>query len=100
MNNGVASENKSVYLKINIFILTIYIDQASTLPSRPVLPLYRNQSNYLQSKSMGRFLYNGNTRFKKSNLNYRFFSMTISAVAVIIKATNRARFTSSIILMT
>ena len=97
MNNGVASGNKSVYLKINIFILTIYIDQASTLPSRPVLPLYRNQSNDLQSKSMGRFPYNGNTRLKKSNLNYRFFSMMISVAAVIIKATNRARFTSSVI---
>ena len=100
MKNGVASENKSVYLKINIFILTFYIDQASTLPSRSVSPLYRNQSNDLQSKSMGRFLYNGNTGLKESNLNYHFFSMMISVAAVIIKATNRARFTSSIIHMT
>ena len=64
MKNGVASENKNVYLNINIFILTIYIDQASTLPFKTVLPLYRNQSTDLQSKSMGRFLYNGNTRSK------------------------------------
>ena len=100
MKNRVASENKSVYPKINIFILTIYIDQASTLPSRSVLLLYRNQSSKLQNKSMGQFLYNGNTRLKKSNLNYRFFSVTISAATVIIKATNTARFTSSIIHMT
>ena len=64
MKNGVASENKNVYLNINIFILTIYIDQASTLPFRPVLLLYRNQCIDLQSKSMKRFLYNGNTRLK------------------------------------
>ena len=64
MKNGIASENKNVYLNINIFILTIYIDQASTFPFTSVLPLYRNQSTDLRSKSMGRFLYNGNTRLK------------------------------------
>ena len=47
MKNEVASENQNMYLKINIFILTIYIDLASTLPFRPVLPLYRNQSSDL-----------------------------------------------------
>ena len=64
MKNGIASENKNVYLNINIFILTIYIDKESTFPFRSVLPLYRNQSTDLHSKSMGRFLYNGNTRLK------------------------------------
>ena len=64
MKNRVASENKNVYLNINIFILTTYIGQAYTLTFRPVLPLYRNQSTDLQSKSMGQFLYNDNTRLK------------------------------------
>ena len=63
MKNGVASENKNMYLKINIFILTVFINQTSTLPFRPVLPLYRNQSTDLQSKSMRWFLYNGKTSF-------------------------------------
>ena len=63
MKNGVASENKNMYLKINIFILTVFINQTSTLLFRPVLPLYRNQSTDLQSKSMRRFLYNGKTSF-------------------------------------
>ena len=49
IKNGVASENKNMYLKIKI---------------RPVLPLCRNQPTDLQSKSMGRFLYNGKTRQK------------------------------------
>ena len=48
MKNGVASENKNMYLKINIFILTVFINQTSTLPFRPVLPLLRNQSTDLQ----------------------------------------------------
>ena len=64
MKNGVASENKNMYQQINIFILTVFINQTSTLPFRPVLPLYRNQSTDLQSKSMVRFLYNGKTRLK------------------------------------
>ena len=64
MKNGVASENKNMCLKINVFILTIYIDQASTLPLRPVLPLHRNQSTDLQTKSVGRSLYNGKARLK------------------------------------
>ena len=64
MKNGLASESKNMYLKVNIFILTVFINQTSTLPFKPVLPLYRNQSTDLQSKSMGRFLYNGKTRLK------------------------------------
>ena len=64
MKNGVASENKNMYLKINIFILTVFINQTSTLPFRPVLPLYKNQSTDLQSKSMGRFLCNGKDKLK------------------------------------
>ena len=59
MKNGVAS--KDMYLKINIIISTIYIDEASTLPFRLALPLYRNQSTDLQSKSIGRFLCSGET---------------------------------------
>ena len=76
MKNGVASENKNMYLKINIFILTIYIDQTSTLPFRPVFALYRNQSTDLQSKSMGRFLYNGKTWLEKDiffNVKHHLF---------------------------
>ena len=64
MKNGIAFEYKNMYLKINIFILTVFINQTSTLPFRPVLPLYRNQSTDLQSKSIGRFLYNGKTWLK------------------------------------
>ena len=56
MKNGVAYKNQNVYLKINI-----YLNQASTLRFRPVLPLYRNQSTDIWSKSIGWFLYNGNT---------------------------------------
>ena len=52
MKNGVAYKNQNVYLKINI-----YLNQASTLSFRPVLPLYRNQSTDILSKSMGWFLY-------------------------------------------
>ena len=52
MKNGVASENQNVYLKMNI-----YLNQASTLRFRPVLPLYRNQSTDIWSKLMGWFLY-------------------------------------------
>ena len=59
MKNGVAYKNQNVYLKINI-----YLNQASTLQFRPVLPLYRNQSTDIWSKSMGWFLYNGNTGLK------------------------------------
>ena len=59
MKNGVAYKNQNVYLKINI-----YINQASTLPFRPVLPLYRNQSTDLWRRSVGFFLYNGNTGLK------------------------------------
>ena len=39
MKNGVAYKNQIVYLKIDI-----YLNQASTLQFRPVLPLYTNQS--------------------------------------------------------
>ena len=59
MKNGVAYKNKNVYLKINI-----YLNQASTLPFRPMLSLYRNQSTDLWSKKMGWFLYHGNTELK------------------------------------
>ena len=59
MKNGVAYKKQDVYLNINI-----YLNQASTLRFRPVLPLYRNQSTDIWSKSMGWFLYNGNTGLK------------------------------------
>ena len=59
MKNGVAYKNQNVYLKINI-----YLNQASTLQFRPVLPLCRNQSTDIWSKSMGWFLYNGNPGLK------------------------------------
>ena len=59
MKNSVAYKNQNVYLKINV-----YLNQASTLQFRPVLPLYRNQSTDIWSKSMGWFLYNGNTGLK------------------------------------
>ena len=42
MKAGVPYKNQNVYLKINF-----YLNQASTLPFRPVLPLYRNQSTDL-----------------------------------------------------
>ena len=45
MKNAVASEKKNVRLKINIFILIIYIGQRSTLPFRQALSL--NQSTAL-----------------------------------------------------
>ena len=56
MKNVVAYKNKNVHLKI-----TIYLNQAFTLPLMPVLPIYRNHSIDLQSKSIGQFLYNGDT---------------------------------------
>ena len=59
MKNGVAYKNQNVYLKINI-----YLKQVSTLRSRPVLPLYRNQSTDIWSKLTEWFLYNGNTGLK------------------------------------
>ena len=39
MKNGVVYQNQNMYQKIND-----YLKQASTLPFRPVLPLYRNPS--------------------------------------------------------
>ena len=59
MKNRIAYKNKNAYLKINI-----YLNQASTLPFRPMLPLYRNQCTDLQSTSMGQFLYKDNTGLK------------------------------------
>ena len=59
MKNGVAYKNQNLYLKINI-----YFNQASTLPFKPLVSLYRNQSTDFWSKSMGWFLYNGNARLK------------------------------------
>ena len=59
MKNAVAYKNQNVCLKIDI-----YLNQASALQFRPVLPLYRNQSTDIWSKSMGWFLYNGNTGLK------------------------------------
>ena len=59
MENGVAYKNQNIYLKINP-----YLNQASSLPFRLVLPLYGNQSTDLWSQSMGCFLYNGNTGLK------------------------------------
>ena len=56
MKNAVAYKNKNMYLKI-----TIYLNQAFTFPLMPVLPIYRNHSIDLQSKSIGQFLYNGDT---------------------------------------
>ena len=59
MKNIVAYKNQNVYLKVNI-----YLNQAFTLPFRPVLLSYRNQSTDLWSKSMGWFLHNDNTGLK------------------------------------
>ena len=59
MINIVAYKNKNVYPKINI-----YLNQVSTSSFRPELPLYRNQSTDLWSKSMEWFLYNGNNGLK------------------------------------
>ena len=59
MKIGVAYKTQNVYLKINI-----YLNEASTLLFRPVLPLYRNQFTDTWSISMGWFLYNGNTGLK------------------------------------
>ena len=53
-----------LYLKINI-----YLNQASTLRFRPVLPLYRNQSTDIWIKLMGWFLYNDNNGLKHANPN-------------------------------
>ena len=39
----------------------------------PVLPLYRNQSIYLHSKTIGRFLYEGNTDIEWINVNNWIF---------------------------
>ena len=39
MKNGVAYKNQNVHQKINI-----YLNQATTLPFMPMLPLYKNQS--------------------------------------------------------
>ena len=49
MKNEVAYKKQNVYLNLNL-------NQASTLPFGPVLPLYRNQSTDIWSKSMGLFL--------------------------------------------
>ena len=57
-----------IYLKINI-----YLNQASTLWFRPVLPLYRNQSIDIWSKLKGRFLYNENTELTTAFSIYYFF---------------------------
>ena len=57
-----------IYLKINI-----YLNQASTLWFRPVLPLYRNQSTDIWSKLKGRFLYNENTELTTAFSLYYFF---------------------------
>ena len=59
MKNGVAYKKQNVYLKINI-----YLNQASTLQFRPVLPLCGNQFTVVWSKSMEWFLYNRNTGLK------------------------------------
>ena len=59
MKNRVAYENKNRYLKINI-----NLNNVSTSPFRPMLPLHRNQSTNLQSRLMGQFIYNGNTGLK------------------------------------
>ena len=50
MENGVAYKNQNMYLKINI-----YLNQASSLRFRSVLPLYRNQSTDTWRKLMGWF---------------------------------------------
>ena len=68
MKNGVAYKNQNVYLKINI-----YLNQASTLPFRPVWALYRNLSTDFWSKSMQWFLCNGNTGLKQANPNHHRF---------------------------
>ena len=36
MKDGNASENKNVCLKVNIFMLTVLVNQTSTLPFMPV----------------------------------------------------------------
>ena len=73
MTNGVAYKNQNIYLKINI-----YLNQASTLLFRPVLPLYRNQHTDLWSKSMGWFLYNDNSGLKSANPNQHLFHLLFS----------------------
>ena len=46
-----ACKNQKLYLKINI-----YLSQASTLPFKPVLPLYRNQSTpFIRANKWGGF---------------------------------------------
>ena len=59
MKNEVAHKNQNVHLKINI-----YLNQASTLQFSPALPLCRNQSTDIWSKSMGWFPHNGSTGLK------------------------------------
>ena len=73
MKNEVAYKNKNMYLKINI-----YLNQASTFPFRPMLPLYINKSTNLQTTSMGQFLYNGNTGLKQANTNQHLFYILFS----------------------
>ena len=62
-----------MYVKTNI-----HLNQASTLPFRSVLLLCRNQSTDLWSKSMGWFLYIGNTGLKQANPNYHLFHILFS----------------------
>ena len=59
MKNGIAYKSQNMYLNINI-----YLNQASTFQIGPVLPLYRNQCPDIWIKSMGWFLYDGNTGLK------------------------------------
>ena len=65
MKNGVASENKKMYLKINIFILTVFINQTYLAIQASVAIIQKQvYCSDLQSKSIGRFLYNVKTRLK------------------------------------
>ena len=50
MKDLVAYKNQNVYLKINI-----YLNQASNLPFRPVLSLYRNQSTVYEANRWDSF---------------------------------------------
>ena len=72
MKYGVAYKNQNVYLKINI-----YLNQASTLRFRPVLPLYRNQSTDIWIKSMGWFLHNDKMDWNKLILTTNFLPYII-----------------------
>ena len=71
--NELAYKNQNVYLKINT-----YVNQASTLPCKTLLPSYRNQSTDLWSISMGWFPYNSNTGFKYANPNCHLFHILFS----------------------